>query len=137
VIVIEEKILKMYFVYRMKQIDIARKLNISKYKVCRVVTKDSRYTEEKNARKEINRKKHIEKTKEYIKKKRRMDSELAKVKRDHILAVMELSDKNRVISNRAFRNWNTSIYRYDGKSKSFVLKRNVITGADVPKRVKW
>ncbi len=127
----------MYFVDKMRQVEIARLLNISKYKVCRMVTKDSRYAEEKNARKEINRKKHIERTKEYIKKKRKRESELAKVKRDHILAVMELSDKNKVVSNRAFRNLNPSIYRYDVKSKSFILKRNVITGIDVPKRVKW
>ena len=38
-----EKILKMYFEDKMKQIEIAKELNISKYKVSRVVTKDFRY----------------------------------------------------------------------------------------------
>ena len=59
----EEEILKKYFQDKMKQIDIANELNISKYKVSRVVTKDSRYQEEKEYRKIINKKKHIEKTK--------------------------------------------------------------------------
>ena len=34
-----EKILEMYFSRKMKQIDIAKELNVSKYKVSRVVTK--------------------------------------------------------------------------------------------------
>ena len=38
-----EEILKMYFEDKLKQIEIAEKLKISKYKVSRVVTKDSRY----------------------------------------------------------------------------------------------
>ena len=42
-----EKILKMYFEDKMKQIEIAKELNISKYKVSRVVTKDFRYKLEK------------------------------------------------------------------------------------------
>ncbi len=47
----EDEILKRYFQDKMKQIDIANELNISKYKVSRVVTKDSRYQEEKEYRK--------------------------------------------------------------------------------------
>lgn len=46
-----EKILKMYFEDKMKQIEIAKELNISKYKVSRVVTKDFRYKLEKEKRK--------------------------------------------------------------------------------------
>ena len=40
----------MYFNERMKQKDIALKLQISKYKVCRIVTKDTRYFNEKERR---------------------------------------------------------------------------------------
>ena len=50
---------------------------------------------------------------------------------------MELSGGRKTISNRAYRDWNTSIYNYNEKSKSYVLKKEVTVGADVPKRIKW
>ena len=56
----EEEILKKYFEDKMKQVDIATELNVSKYKVSRVVTKDPRYKTEKERRKESNRKKNRE-----------------------------------------------------------------------------
>ena len=46
----KEKIIEMFFIEEMKQIDIATILNISKYKVSRVVTQDSRYAKEKERR---------------------------------------------------------------------------------------
>ena len=48
-----EKILKMYFEDKMKQIEIAKELNISKYKVSRVVTKDFRYKLEKESKEKM------------------------------------------------------------------------------------
>ena len=55
----EKEILEKYFQDKMKQKDIANELNVSKYKVSRVVTKDERYIKEKERRK----KKIEEKTK--------------------------------------------------------------------------
>lgn len=49
----EKEILKKYFQDKMKQKDIANELNVSKYKVSRVVTKDERYIKEKERRKKI------------------------------------------------------------------------------------
>ena len=51
--------------------ELAKELNISKYKVSRVVTKDFRYKLEKEKRKEINKKKHNAQTMQYIAKKRK------------------------------------------------------------------
>ena len=65
----DDEILKKYFEEKMKQVDIATELNVSKYKVSRVVTKDPRYKTEKERRKESNRKKNREETKKYINKK--------------------------------------------------------------------
>ena len=54
----------------------------------------------------------------------------------HIQASRELSGgKN--ISNRAFRNWNSSIYKYNDKTKSYYLKKGIVTGFDVPKKINW
>lgn len=61
----------------------------------------------------------------------------AYVEQMHDQASMELSKSKGTISNKAFRDWNSSIYKYDGKGKSYVLKKGIITGMDVPKRINW
>ena len=42
----------------------------------------------------------------------------------HIQAVMELSERNKTMNNKVYRDWNPSIYKYNEKSKSYVLKKN-------------
>lgn len=135
-----EKILEMYFSRKMKQIDIAKELNVSKYKVSRVVTKDSRYEKEKEDRKEKNKHKHNEKTKQYILQNRKNKKDImgyAELKQMHIQASIELSGGRKPISNRAFRNWNKSAYKYDRKSQSYILRKDIVTGIDAPKKIKW
>ena len=109
----------------MKQKEIAKELNISKYIVSRVVTKDTRYEEEKEKRKQESINRHNRKKTESI------------LKKQHIEASKELSGGKKYISNRAFRNWNTSIYRYDRKTKSYKLKNNINVSKDIPRRIKW
>lgn len=136
----EEEILKKYFEDKMKQVDIATELNVSKYKVSRVVTKDPRYKTEKERRKESNRKKNREETKKYIskeRKKKKDDIAYEQLRQAHIQATMELSGGRKTISNRAFRNWNSSIYKYNEKNQSYQLKSGINVGADVPKTIKW
>ncbi|MBS5854833.1 MAG: hypothetical protein KIC56_06420 [Clostridium sp.] len=43
----KEIIIKLYFENKMKQVDIAKQLNISKYKVSRTLSKDEQYQKEK------------------------------------------------------------------------------------------
>lgn len=136
----DDEILKKYFEEKMKQVDIATELNVSKYKVSRVVTKDPRYKTEKERRKESNRKKNREETKKYIskeRKKKKDDIAYEQLKQAHIQATMELSGGRKTISNRAFRNWNSSIYKYNEKNQSYQLKSGINVGADVPKTIKW
>ncbi len=135
----ENKILGMYFKKKMKQIDIATKLGISKYKVSRVISKDPRYKDEKENRKIENKKKNIEYTKSYMKQKwvNREQDTYAVLNNMHDQAVRELSGAKNHISNRAFKNWNSSIYKYNEETKSYVLKRGITVGADVPKRIDW
>ena len=57
---IKEQVLNLYFIEHKKQKEIAEELNISKYTVSRIVTKDDRYLIEKEERKKqstINNKK--------------------------------------------------------------------------------
>lgn len=137
---VKEEILYLYFYKHLKQKEIAEKLNVSKYKVSRVVSNDSRYIEEKEDRKRINQKDHKLRTLDYIKKSRknrRIDYEYEQLKKSHIQASSELSGGRKPISNRAFRNWNTSIYKYNSKTKSYNLRKDIVAGFDVPKRIKW
>lgn len=136
----DEHILEKYFNEKKSQIEIVRELNVSKYKVSRVVSKDVRYPIEKENRKKQNKKKNIEFTKKYMTLKRKqkvLGAEYALLRKAHEQASRELSGESIPISNRAFRNWNTSIYRYNEKNKSYVLKKGINVGADVPKRIKW
>lgn len=136
----DELILEKYFNEKKTQIEIAKELNVSKYKVSRVVSKDVRYLMEKENRKIQNKKKNIEFTKNYMtlkRKQKRIDIEYALLRQAHEQASRELSGGSRPISNRAFRDWNTSIYDFNSKSQSYVLKRGIVVGSDVPKRINW
>lgn len=64
-----EFIIELYFIKKMKQKEIAKELNISKYIVSRVVTKDIRYEEEKEKRKQESINRHNRKKTESILKK--------------------------------------------------------------------
>lgn len=136
----EEEILKKYFQDKMKQIDIARELNISKYKVSRIVNRDFRYKKEKERRREANQIKNREVTKNYInqqRKKKKDNLEYERLKQDHIQASIELSDGRKGIDNRNFKRWNSSIYKYNTKKRSYQLIRGINVGVDVPKNIVW
>lgn len=135
-----DMIKQLYFKEKYNQTEIANKLNISNKYVSKVLNKDSRYKPEKERRKELSKNKHKDKTIEYIKAKRKKEQNKIgydQLKQMHIQASRELSGGRKTISNRAFRNWNSSAYRYDNKSKSYVLRKGINTGYDVPKRISW
>ena len=136
---IKEQVLNLYFIKNKKQKEIAEELNITKYTVSRIVTKDDRYINEKEERKKQNAINNKNKTIEYIYSKREQKriNEYDAVRKMHIQAVMELSEKNKPMNNKVYRDWNPSIYKYNEKSKSYVLKKGINVGADVPKRIKW
>lgn len=117
---------------------IDEKLQVSKYKISRTVSKDPKYKDEKNRRKQETKKKNKEETKIYIKNKRRSnEGDYLALKAQHEQASRELSGCRKGISNRAYRDWNLSAYKYDSKTKSYVLKKEIIAGADVPKKISW
>ena len=64
-------------------------------------------------------------------------SDIQILKKMHEQASLELSGGKKTISNRAFRDWNTSAYKYNNKNKCYELKKGINTGADAPKRIKW
>lgn len=136
---IKEQVLNLYFIDHKKQKEIAEQLNISKYTVSRIVTKDIRYTKEKEERKKQSKEENKRKTIKYIysiRNQKQVD-EYENVRKMHIQASMELSERNKPMNNKAYRDWNSSIYDYNEKNKSYVLKKGINVGADVPKRINW
>ncbi len=134
---IKEEILDLYFNEKMKQKDIANILKISKYKVSRTVSKHIDYQKEKEDRKRTNYNKHKKETKKLIYQKRaNQQIENIIIRLQHVQASRELSS-NMQISNRAFKKCNSSIYRYNPKTKTYKLKSGINVTYDVPKSINW
>lgn len=137
---LEQKILELYFIEKLKQKDIAEKLKISKYKVSRTVTKDFRYITEKEERKTKSKQKHSENTKRIVKRKREVlkfknNLDDLVLKNMHNQASIELS-KPKKLSNMAYRNWNKSAYTYNQKRRGFEFREELGRSQDVPKFIK-
>lgn len=135
----EEQIIYLYFTEKMLQKDISEKLNISRSTICRAIKKDERYIEEKNNRKRLNKIKHNKDIQRRVESKRKQTSasDIQILNRMHEQASLELSGGKKPMSNRAFRDWNTSAYKYNKKNKSYELRKGITAGADVPKSIKW
>ena len=135
----EEEVIYLYYIEKMLQKDIAERLNISKPTVCRIIKKDQRYMQEKENRKQLNKIKRNKDIQRRVKgnRKKANASNIQILKKMHEQASLELSGGKKTISNRAFRDWNTSVYKYNNKNKCYELKKGINTGADAPKRIKW
>ncbi len=136
----KQKILEMFFIKRKKQIDIAKALNISKYKVSRIVTKDIRYQEEKEIRKKLSQQRHLENTINYINSERKVkrmknNTDELILKNMHEQASKELS-KGKRMTNIAYRNWNKSAYLYNRDKKRLEFRKELGRSYDVPKFIK-
>lgn len=135
----KEIILNMYFIKEIRPVDIAKELEISKSAVTQVLKKDDRYIQTKEDRKIKNQEKHQKETIKIINKKRKDESlnDLI-MKRIHDQASIELSGR-KTINNRAFRNWNKSIYEFHMGTKEYRLKKDMKDKVSyaVPKEIKW
>lgn len=137
----KKKIINLFFNEKLSIVEIAGKLNITKQYVSKIVRQDFRYTQERENRKLKNKEKQKKRVKEYIynkRKKERQERLNAIMELQHIQASCEMST-GRFINNRAFKNWNSSIYEYYGKTKEYRVKKdfkNRVSYA-VPKKIKW
>lgn len=137
----KEKIIDLFFNKRLSIVEIAEKLNITKQYVSKIARQDLRYTQERENRKQKNKEKQKKRVKDYIynkRKKERQERLNAMIEMQHIQASMELSGRN-TINNRAYRNWNSSIYEYHNKTKDYRVKKDYEDKVSyaVPKKIKW
>ena len=136
----KDTIIHKYFIDKLKPVDIAKELNISKSAVTQVLQKDKRYQKEKIKRIEQNKENHNKKTKKYIKNKREVikrkkDKDTIDLRNMHNQATAELSKKKR-LSNMAYRNWNKSAFTYNKKRNGYEFRKELGRSYDVPKFIK-
>ncbi len=131
------QILKFYYEDDMKIIDIANSVKVSRAYISKVIKDDERYQVKKDRQKEETRQRKKQYTNYKMKQIREEKSKQeAFLKQQHLQASRELSGGRVTISNRAFRDWNSSIYQYNKKTNAYHLKKGIITGFDVPKKIK-
>ena len=132
-------ILKLYFTDKLRVVDISKQLEISKSAVTQVLQQDEKYIYEKEVRKKQNKINHNREIQKRVENKRneKSSSDFQILKIMHEQASLELSGGKKTISNRAYRDWNPSIYKYNEKCKCYMLKSGIKVGADVPKKIKW
>lgn len=134
----KQEIIDLYYENNMKIIDIANTVQVSRSYISQIIKSDSRYKDKKEKQREATKKRKKEytnrKMKQIREQKLRQDAFL---RQQHLQATQELSTSRSTISNRVFRNWNASIYKYHNKSRSYKLRKDIVTGVDVPKTIKW
>ena len=137
----KDKILSYYFSDTLSMVEIATKLGISKQYVSKIIRKDNRYTKEKADRQALSKEKQRERVKQYIYNRREKEKNerlTGMIEQQHIQASRELSGR-KTINNRAYRNWNSSIYEFNNNTKEYKIRneyKNKVSYA-IPKKIKW
>lgn len=132
---IKEKIIDLFYNKHLKPVDIALELNVSNAYVSKIIKKDSRYHEEKSQRKQQNQLKHKERTIEYMKLKQKSNKDSYEALKAQLKQDAEELSYYFDISDRSFRKFNSSAYKYNNKKKSFEIDRKLTVSIDVPKVV--
>lgn len=133
----KDKILDLFFNEHLEQIDIAKKLNVSKQYVSKIVRADSRYENTKQNKLQGNATKRKEYLKEYFKTYKRPKQEdisYEQLKAQQLQDSLELSYSSGNINDYAFAKWNISAYHRNSKG-NLVLNKGLNVGFDVPRTI--
>ncbi len=131
----KEKIIHLFYTKHLKPVDIALQLDISNSYVTKIIKKDSRYHKEKTQRKQQNKIKHKEQTIDYIRKKQKSNKDSYEALKYQLEKDAEELSYYFDISNRSFRKFNASAYKYNSKRKRFEIDRKLNVSIDIPKTV--
>lgn len=133
----KEKILDLFFNEHLKQIDIAKILDVSKQYVSKIVKTDSRYAQTKqNKLKEnsIKRKEYLQEYYQTYQRPKKEDNSYEILKAQQLQDSLELSYSSSNINDYAFAKWNISAYHRNNKG-NLVLNKGLNVGFDVPKTI--
>ena len=106
--------------------------------ITRIIQTDSRYIEEKEARKQENREKQKEQKRIYAKNKREKERQ---EKQDYQKLLVQINNDNKFLSTKKkvsdlkYAKWNRSAYDYDENTSDLILKDKIVAGFNVAKRV--
>ena len=131
----KDKIIELFFTEHLRPVDISKKLKVGMPYITKIIQKDSRYIEEKEARKLSNKEKNKIQKRMYAQNKRK------KEKQEYQRLLVQINRDNEYLSTKKkendlqFANWNRSAYEYDKDSSDLVLKDDINTGFNVAKRV--
>ena len=131
----KEEISRLFYDEHKKPTDIANKVNVQKSYVTKIIQKNDKYAEEKEMRKQQTKEKNKYCKRNYINKKRQADKEeYAKMQVQQNKDIKFLSAPKKM-NDITFAKWNRSAYTYDNNSSDLLLKEDIITGYNAPKRV--
>ena len=134
----KDKIIELFFTKHLRPVDISKKLKVGMPYITKIIQKDSRYIEEKEARKLSNKEKNKIQKRMYAQNKRQKEKQ---EKQEYQKLLVQINRDNKYLSTKKkendlqFANWNRSAYEYDKDSSDLILKNDVNTGFNVAKRV--
>lgn len=134
----KERILDLFFNEHLKQVEIAKIVDVKKQYVSKIVKADSRYEKAKQNKIEENAIKRKEYLKDYYKTYKRPkqeDNSYEILKAQQNQDSLELSYYNSgYINDYAFAKWNISAY-HRNKKGNLVLNKGLNVGFDVPRTI--
>ena len=136
----DDEIIRLYFNENLKQCEICKKLNISKGKVSKTLSKSKDFIMEKERRKNENQKRHNKEIQKHVEQSRKLQQFKSKaddliLKNFHNQAAQELSGRKH-LNNESYRKWNTSAYKYNPSKNRFEFDEKLGRSYDIPKYIK-
>ena len=134
----KDKIIELFFEKHLKPVDIAKKLDVKMPYITKIIQKDSRYIQEKEARKQDNKEKQKTQKRIYAQNKREKERE---EKQDYQKLLTLINNDNKFLSTKKKTDdikdtkWLRSAYDYDKNTSDLLLKDEIRTGYNVAKRV--
>lgn len=134
----KDKIIELFFIKRLKPVEIAKKLKVGMPYITKIIQKDERYIEEKESRKLENKEKNKIQKRIYAQNRREKEKQ-DKIEYERLL--IQINQDNQILSTKKkeddlqYAKWNRSVYEYDKNTSDLVLKDGVNAGYAVAKRV--
>ena len=134
----KDKIIELFFIKRLKPVEIAKKLKVGMPYITKIIQKDERYIEEKESRKSENKEKNKIQKRIYAQNRREKQKQ-DKIEFERLL--IQINQDNKILSTKKkeddlqYAKWNRSVYEYDKNTSDLVLKDGVNAGYAIAKRV--
>ena len=134
----KDKIIELFYNEHLRPTDIFKELKVKMPYITRIIQTDSRYIEEKEARKQENKKKQKEQKRIYAQNKREKERQ---EKQDYQKLLVQINNDNKFLSTKRqvgdekYAKWNRSAYDYDKNTGDLILKDKIVAGFNVAKRV--